>query len=120
MLTVPILILFIPILDTTFVSLMRKLSGRPISTGGQDHSSHRVVGIGFSERTAVLILYGFAAVSGLLAMIIIRLSLGVSLVLVVIYLLFIIFFWINLARVKVYPEESILSEAKKGISSPPF
>ena len=117
-LTVPILILFIPILDTAFVSLMRKLSGRSISKGGQDHSSHRMVGIGFSERTAVLILYGFAAVSGLLAMIITRLSLGVGLVLVVIYLLFIIFFWINLARVKVYPEESILSEAKKGKLTP--
>ena len=117
-LAIPILILFIPILDTAFVSLMRKLSGRPISTGGQDHSSHRMVGIGFSERTAVLILYGFAAVSGLLAMTITRLSLGVSLVLVVIYLLFIIFFWINLARVRVYPEESILSEAKKGKLTP--
>ena len=117
-LAVPILILFIPILDTGFVSLMRKLSGRPISTGGQDHSSHRMVGIGFSEKTAVLMLYGFAAVSGILAMAITRLSLGVSLVLVVIYLLFIVFFWINLARVRVYPEESILSEAKKGKLTP--
>lgn len=117
-LAIPILVLFIPILDTTFVSLMRKLSGRPISMGGRDHSSHRMVAIGFSERTAVLILYGFAIVSGLLAMIITRLSLGVSLVLVAIYLLFIIFFWISLARVDVYPEESILSEAKKGKLTP--
>ena len=117
-LAIPILILFIPILDTTFVSLMRKLSGRPISVGGRDHSSHRMVAIGFSERTAVLILYGFAAVSGLLAMTTTRLSLGVSLVLVAIYLLFIIFFWISLARVKVYPEESILSEAKEGKLTP--
>jgi len=117
-LAIPILILFIPILDTTFVSLMRKLSGRSISIGGRDHSSHRMVAIGFSERTAVLILYGFAAVSGFLAMTTTRLSLGVSLVLVAIYLLFIIFFWINLAKVKVYPEESILSEAKKGKLTP--
>jgi len=119
-LAIPILILFIPILDTTFVSLMRKLSGRSISIGGQDHSSHRMVAIGFSERTAVLILYSFAAVSGLLAMAITRLSLGVSLVLVVIYLLFIIFFWINLARVKVYPEKSIVSEVNKGKLTPLF
>ena len=117
-LAIPILILFIPILDTTFVSLMRKLSGRPISMGGLDHSSHRMVAIGFSERTAVLMLYGFAAVSGLLAMTTTRLSLGVSLVLVAIYLLFIMFFWISLARVKVYPEESILSEAKEGKLTP--
>jgi UDP-GlcNAc:undecaprenyl-phosphate GlcNAc-1-phosphate transferase len=117
-LAIPILILFIPILDTGFVSLMRKLSGRAISVGGRDHSSHRMVAIGFSERTAVLLLYGFAALSGLLAMTIVRFSLGVSLVLVVIYLLFIIFFWVNLARVKVYPEESILPEVKKGKLTP--
>lgn len=117
-LVVPILILFIPILDTAFVSLMRKLSGRPISIGGRDHSSHRMVAIGFSERTAVLLLYAFAALSGLLALSLTRLSLGVSLVLVVIYLLFIIFFWVNLAKVKVYPEESVLSEVKKGRLTP--
>jgi UDP-GlcNAc:undecaprenyl-phosphate GlcNAc-1-phosphate transferase len=117
-LAIPILILLIPILDTAFVSLMRKLSGRPISVGGRDHSSHRMVGIGFSERSAVLILYGFAAVSGLLAMTTARLSLGVSLVLVAIYLLFLIFFWITLARVKVYPEKSILSGAKEGKLTP--
>jgi len=119
-LAIPILILFIPILDTTFVSLMRKLSGRSISVGGQDHSSHRMVAIGFSERTAVLILYSFAAVSGLLAMVITRLSVGISLVLVVIYLLFVIFFWINLARVKVYPEESMVSQVHKGKLTPLF
>ncbi len=117
-LAIPILILFVPILDTTFVSLMRKLSGRSISVGGRDHSSHRMVAIGFSEKTAVFLLYGFAAVSGLLAMAITRFSLSVSLVLVVIYLLFIIFFWIYLARVKVYPEESILSEVKEGKLTP--
>lgn len=117
-LAIPLLILFIPILDTAFVSLMRKLSGRPISRGGQDHSSHRMVAIGFSEPTAVLILFGFAGVSGLLAMAVSRLALGVSLVLVAIYLLFISFFWINLASVKVYPEESVMSEVREGRLTP--
>ena len=117
-LAIPILILFVPILDTTFVSLMRKLSGRPISVGGRDHSSHRMVAIGFSERTAVFLLYGFAAVSGLLAMAVTRFSLGVSIVLVLIYLLFVIFFWIYLARAKVYPEKSILSQVKNGKLTP--
>jgi UDP-GlcNAc:undecaprenyl-phosphate GlcNAc-1-phosphate transferase len=112
-LAIPILILFIPILDTTFVSLMRKLSGRPVTRGGQDHSSHRMAAIGFPERTAVITLYGFAVVSGLLAMALTRFALGVSVVLVAIYLLFVTFFWISLARVKVYPGESIFSEVNK-------
>jgi UDP-GlcNAc:undecaprenyl-phosphate GlcNAc-1-phosphate transferase len=117
-LAIPILILFIPILDTAFVSLMRKVSGRPISMGGQDHSSHRMVAIGFSERTAVLTLYGFAGISGILALAVRGLALGVSVVLVVLYLLFIVFFWITLARVKVYQEESVLPEAKEGKLTP--
>jgi UDP-GlcNAc:undecaprenyl-phosphate GlcNAc-1-phosphate transferase len=77
-----------------------------------------MVSIGFSEKKAVVILYGFAGVSGILAMAISRLALGVSLVLVAIYLLFILFFWINLARVKVYPERSLVSETQKGKLTP--
>jgi len=115
---IPVLILFIPILDTGFVSLMRKLFRRPISRGGRDHSSHRLVAIGLSERKAVLVLYLFAAVSGLMALAFNRLSTGSSLVLLVIYLLFVLFFWIYLARVKVYAEESIVSGHAKGLLTP--
>ena len=48
-LVVPILVLFIPIFDTTFVTILRKLSGRAASQGGRDHTSHRLVSAGFSD-----------------------------------------------------------------------
>jgi len=115
---VPVLILFIPILDTGFVSLMRKLFRRPISQGGRDHSSHRLVAIGLSEKRAVLVLYAFAVISGLMAMAVNRLKISTSLVLVVFYLLFIVFFWIYLGRVKVYSEASILSKEASGLVTP--
>ena len=115
---IPILIVFIPILDTGFVSLMRKLFHRPISLGGRDHSSHRMVAIGFSEKKAVLVLYGFSVVSGLIALAINHLSVGTSLVVIVLYLLFVLFFWIYLAKVKVYPEESIISGNGLGVFTP--
>jgi len=117
-LAIPVLILFIPILDTGFVSLMRKISGRSIAMGGQDHSSHRMVAIGFSETRAVLTLYGFAGISGILALAVRSLPFGVSVVLVVMYLLFIVFFWITLARVKVYQKESVAAESKKRSLTP--
>src|SRR5262252_607720 len=60
-LAVPILVLFIPIFDTTFVTLLRKLSGRSASQGGRDHTSHRLVALGLSERRAVMMLYGLAS-----------------------------------------------------------
>ncbi len=115
---IPVLILFIPILDTGFVSLMRKLFRRPISQGGRDHSSHRLVAIGFSEKKAVLVLYGFSVASGLLALALNRLNTGTSAVLIVLYLLFILFFWIYLAKVKVYSEKSIISEHPSGKITP--
>ena len=115
---IPILIVFIPILDTGFVTLMRKLFSRPISQGGRDHSSHRMVAIGFSERKAVLVLYAFSAVSGLIALAIGRFSIGVSLVLITFYLLFVLFFWLHLAKVNTYSEDSILTQANRGGITP--
>jgi UDP-GlcNAc:undecaprenyl-phosphate GlcNAc-1-phosphate transferase len=62
----PVLLLLIPIFDTTFVSITRVLRGRPISQGGRDHTSHRFVLLGLSERSAVLTLWGLALFSGLI------------------------------------------------------
>ena len=115
---IPILLLFIPILDTGFVSLMRKLFRRRISQGGRDHSSHRLVAVGFSERKAVLVLYAFSVLSGLIALSITWLGIGASLVIIALYLLLILFFWIYLAKVKVYPEASIVSGDGTGVFTP--
>jgi UDP-GlcNAc:undecaprenyl-phosphate GlcNAc-1-phosphate transferase len=115
---IPILIVFIPIVDTGFVSFMRKLFRRPISQGGKDHSSHRMVAIGLSEKRAVLVLYGFSVASGLIALAIRHLNISLTLVLTAFYLLFVLFFWIYLGRVKVYSEKSILSEESASVLTP--
>ena len=62
---IPLFILGIPIFDTVFVTFFRKLRGQPISQGGKDHISHRLVTMGLSERRAVLILYSISALFGL-------------------------------------------------------
>ncbi len=61
---ISVAVLALPILDTTLVTLLRKWSGRPVSQGGRDHSSHRLVFMGLSEREAVLMLYAVSAVGG--------------------------------------------------------
>ena len=63
-LAVPFLVLAIPILDTALVSVMRVIEGRPISQGGRDHTSHRLVLKGISEKRAVLLLIGASAALG--------------------------------------------------------
>ena len=55
-LVLPVLVLAVPILDTTLVTIARMLDGRPIHQGGRDHSSHRLVRLGLSERHAVALL----------------------------------------------------------------
>jgi UDP-GlcNAc:undecaprenyl-phosphate GlcNAc-1-phosphate transferase len=61
---IPFLVLAIPILDTALVSIVRLVEGRPIHQGGRDHTSHRLVIYGLSEKRAVLLLVGGAAVLG--------------------------------------------------------
>ncbi|MDX6499464.1 MAG: UDP-GlcNAc:undecaprenyl-phosphate/decaprenyl-phosphate GlcNAc-phosphate transferase [Blastocatellia bacterium] len=113
-LAVPILVLFIPIFDTTFVTILRKLSGRAASQGGRDHTSHRLVALGMSERRAVWMLYGLAGLSGLLAIMVSRvgrdggalLKPDVSLALLAGFTLGLTLLGVYLAGVKGYDEEA--------------
>jgi UDP-GlcNAc:undecaprenyl-phosphate GlcNAc-1-phosphate transferase len=61
---IPLFILGMPIFDTVFVTFFRTVRGQPISQGGRDHVSHRLVNMGLSERRAVLILYAISALFG--------------------------------------------------------
>jgi UDP-GlcNAc:undecaprenyl-phosphate/decaprenyl-phosphate GlcNAc-1-phosphate transferase len=63
----PVIVLSIPILDTVFVSATRRLRGQPVSVGGTDHSSHRLVRMGLNERSAVILLYTATVASGAVA-----------------------------------------------------
>jgi UDP-GlcNAc:undecaprenyl-phosphate GlcNAc-1-phosphate transferase len=66
-LAAPILVTAVPILDTTFVTVLRAVSGRPVYQGGKDHTSHRLVIMGLSERNSVLAIYLFSVVFGAFA-----------------------------------------------------
>ncbi|MBI4611007.1 MAG: hypothetical protein HY726_18605, partial [Candidatus Rokubacteria bacterium] len=77
----PVLILLVPIFDTAFVTTTRLLSGRPLAVGGRDHTSHRLVAVGVSERGVVLFFYGVAAGSGAVALLSYQIGLSYSVVL---------------------------------------
>src|SRR5205085_12506157 len=64
-LLLPILVLAVPILDTALVTVVRLLEGRPISQGGRDHTSHRLVYQGLSDKRAVVLLAIVAGALGL-------------------------------------------------------
>lgn len=64
---IPILILAVPIFDTTVVTISRLRRGVPITSGGRDHVSHRLVRIGLSVRQSVSTIYAVAILCGLVA-----------------------------------------------------
>jgi UDP-GlcNAc:undecaprenyl-phosphate GlcNAc-1-phosphate transferase len=64
-LLLPILVLAVPILDTTLVTVVRILEGRPVTRGGRDHTSHRLVYQGLSDKRAVVLLCVVSAALGL-------------------------------------------------------
>ncbi|HEV8588756.1 MAG TPA: MraY family glycosyltransferase, partial [Pyrinomonadaceae bacterium] len=116
-LAVPILVLFIPIFDTTFVTILRKLSGRAASQGGRDHTSHRLVALGMSEQRAVLMLYGLAAISGFLALAVRELRSDVSIAILFGFTIVLTLLGVYLAGVKAYDAESQVVAARE---KPPF
>ena len=104
-LAVPVLVLVVPIFDTTLVTVMRKMAGRAASQGGRDHTSHRLVALGLSEKRAVWMLYTFALAGGLLATLVRNAAIDVSVGAIALFTVALTFVGVHLARVRVYAEE---------------
>jgi UDP-GlcNAc:undecaprenyl-phosphate/decaprenyl-phosphate GlcNAc-1-phosphate transferase len=92
----PALMLAIPIFDTLFVSITRRLRGQRASEGGTDHSSHRLVRLGLNERNAVLVLYALSIASGALALVLRKLLFPRAIALLGCWFLFLLLFGIHL------------------------
>jgi len=113
----PVLVLLIPIFDTTLVTLSRWFSGRRASQGGRDHSSHRLVAIGLSERRAVTLLWGLAAVGGVLGVAVDHFAYSWSaLAAGVMFLLGMILFAAYLAGIRTY--DNVDTKAAEGAVTP--
>jgi UDP-GlcNAc:undecaprenyl-phosphate GlcNAc-1-phosphate transferase len=72
---IPILILGVPIFDTTLVTISRSRRGLlPFASPGKDHAAHRLSNLGLGHRGAALVLYALGFVFGGLALLVPRLS----------------------------------------------
>jgi len=98
---VPTLVFLLPILDTGLVAITRILRGQSPAIGGTDHTSHRLVAFGLSERQAVFVLYGIAVISGMASIGLEAWDYDLSLVLIPILLIMLSLFVAYLARMKV-------------------
>ncbi len=68
-LLMPIVILGIPIFDTCFAIIRRINKKAPIFEPDKDHLHHRLMKIGFSHRSTVLLIYGISAFFGVVAVV---------------------------------------------------
>jgi UDP-GlcNAc:undecaprenyl-phosphate GlcNAc-1-phosphate transferase len=76
---VPVLILGVPIFDTTLVSISRARRGLlPFTSPGKDHAAHRLSNLGLGHRGAVLGMYCLAALFGTVALIVPYVSPGTA------------------------------------------
>ncbi len=56
--TVPLLVLALPIFDICLVVFTRIMEGRSPGQAGKDHTSHRLMSLGLSQRWTLFVLYG--------------------------------------------------------------
>ena len=66
----PLIVLAIPILDTSFVILKRLKHGMPVYSADKSHFHHRFFTIGWSQRRTVLALYAWCILMSAVAIVI--------------------------------------------------
>lgn len=63
----PLIVLGMPVTDLTFAIIRRKLRGQSIAKADRGHLHHRLLDAGYTQRQAVLLMYGISACFGLAA-----------------------------------------------------
>jgi UDP-GlcNAc:undecaprenyl-phosphate GlcNAc-1-phosphate transferase len=112
----PVLILLVPIVDTALVAISRILSGRSAAQGGRDHTSHRLVAIGLSERGAVVALWALSALGGLLAVAIQGYKNDLPSLIAAMFVIGMIILAVYLSHVQVYEEDETAQQTPTGVT----
>jgi UDP-GlcNAc:undecaprenyl-phosphate GlcNAc-1-phosphate transferase len=98
---VPTMLFLLPIFDTTLVTITRLLRGQSPAQGGTDHTSHRLIAFGLTERQAVLSMYAIGVVSGVTGLVLEVIDYHLSLLLIPLLLIIFSLVTAYLGRLKV-------------------
>jgi UDP-GlcNAc:undecaprenyl-phosphate GlcNAc-1-phosphate transferase len=93
---VPILALGLPIYDTLFAMIRRKINKRPIMEADRGHLHHRLLDMGLNQRQVVFIMYSISVILGTTALIAMFLSAKKSFALLIVVCSIILSFAIEL------------------------
>ena len=85
-LLVPVIVLGLPILDTLFAIVRRRINGRPVFQPDKGHLHHRLLAMGLTQKQAVLLMYAITAVLGCVSIVAAKANFTIGLLLVVLIL----------------------------------
>lgn len=80
MIFVPVLIMGVPVFDTAFAMIRRKLSGKSMVAADKGHLHHRLLARGLNQKQTVIILYAISAIFGIIANLISKFHSSVGLI----------------------------------------
>ncbi|WP_040210621.1 MraY family glycosyltransferase [Clostridium polynesiense] len=86
---VPILALGLPIYDTLFAMIRRKINGKPMYQADKGHLHHRLLELGLSQKQAVIIMYIISAILGAISILAMEISTVSSYILLLTVIIFI-------------------------------
>ena len=90
-LVVPVIALGVPILDTLFAIIRRKMSGVPIFQPDKGHLHHRLLALGLTQKQVVLIMYLVSLILGVVALFVASVNYKTGIVTVLVVLAIIIY-----------------------------
>lgn len=106
---IPVLILALPAFDINLVIVTRLSEGRSPGQAGKDHTSHRLMSLGLTQRQTLFVLYGACLFFGTMGLLISRVDtspgwlLGVANVMLLV-VLFVAMMWVR-RRYQLIPEQ---------------
>jgi UDP-GlcNAc:undecaprenyl-phosphate GlcNAc-1-phosphate transferase len=109
----PTVVLAVPIFDTAFVTVTRILSGTPVTEGGTDHTMHRLVMLGLSERRAVLFLYAVSLLFGVGTLGVYWATAPLFVAFLLLAVVGAVVFGLYLAQARAYPDASLRVQLTK-------
>src|SRR5690606_13881126 len=67
---IPVFVLALPVFDINLVTWTRILEGRSPAEAGKDHTSNRIMSLGFSQRGTLVLIYGACTLFGTIALLV--------------------------------------------------
>lgn len=113
---IPIIVIAIPVLDTVMAIIRRLIKRQSIATPDKKHIHYQLMEMGYSHKTTVLIIYGFSALFGILAITFNSATMLTSLVVLVVAIIAIQLI-AELAGFAIHGQQPLIGGFRKLISS---